>query len=63
MRFTKMHGLGNDYIYIYEDDVLKENRNDEYYQKLASEYNILPEEVFRRQQSFKLKMQEFRLVK
>ena len=40
MRFTKMHGLGNDYIYIYEDDVLKENRNDEYYQKLAIKLSV-----------------------
>lgn len=35
MRFTKMHGLGNDYIYIYEDDVKKEKQNDEFYQKIA----------------------------
>ena len=35
MKFTKMHGLGNDYIYIYEEDVLKENRNDEFYSKMA----------------------------
>ena len=35
MKFTKMHGLGNDYIYLYEKDVLESNRNDEYYSKMA----------------------------
>ncbi len=30
-----MHGLGNDYIYIYEEDINKEKRNDEFYSKIA----------------------------
>ncbi len=36
MRFTKMHGLGNDYIYLYENDLDKNiDKSDYYYSNLA----------------------------
>ena len=50
-------------IALYEDKEIINDTEREYYQKLALEYNIEPEEIFKKQQSFKLKMQEFRLVK
>ena len=50
-------------IALYEDQEIVNDTESEYYHELASEYNIEPEEIFKKQISFKLKMQEFRLVK
>ena len=50
-------------IALYQNQEIINDTEREYYRELALEYNIEPEEIFKKQLSFKLKMQEFRLEK